>query len=157
MCGRHALAAPRSQLASRFALDHCDDHPLRYNIAPGSDIAAVRLSPTGQRVLHLLRWGLLPHWASERAIGARLINARAESLRARPSFRQSFQRRRCLMPASGFDEWQAAPADAVDALLRPYPAAELRAWPLTRRVGRASAERPDRIADCRGGDGDDPQ
>ena len=112
MCGRYALAAPRSQLASRFALDHCDDYPLRYNIAPGSEIAAVRLSPTGQRVLHLLRWGLLPHWASEPAIGARLINARAESLRARPSFRQSFQRRRCLIPAGGFYEWQAATASA---------------------------------------------
>ncbi|HAY26945.1 MAG TPA: hypothetical protein DCY47_05480 [Candidatus Accumulibacter sp.] len=84
MCGRYALAAPRSQLAWRFALAHCDVHAVRYNIAPGTDIAVVRLSPSGQRVLHLLRWGLLPHWASEAASGARLINARGESLRSRP-------------------------------------------------------------------------
>ncbi|MCB1941875.1 MAG: SOS response-associated peptidase, partial [Candidatus Accumulibacter sp.] len=115
MCGRYALEAPRSQLSRRFALDECVDFPARYNIAPASEIAVIRQSPVGERVLHLLRWGLVPHWAKDPAIGARLINARGESLSEKPAFREAFRRRRCLIPASGFYEWQrtaAAPGPA---------------------------------------------
>lgn len=112
MCGRYALEAPCSQLCRRFGLAETEsvDLPPRYNIAPGTDIAVVRQSPDGQRVLHLLRWGLLPHWAKDPRHGARLINARGESVAAKPSFRDAFRRRRCLIPASGFYEWQAASA-----------------------------------------------
>ena len=120
MCGRYALEAPRSQLSRRFALDECVDFPARYNIAPASEIAVIRQSPVGERVLHLLRWGLVPHWAKDPAIGARLINARGESLSEKPAFREAFRRRRCLIPASGFYEWQPTAAAAGPARKQPY-------------------------------------
>lgn len=110
MCGRYALDAPRSQLCRRFGLDECVELVARYNITPATDIPVVRQSPAGQRVVHLLRWGLVPHWAKDDSIGARLINARGESLAEKPAFRDAFRRRRCLIPASGFYEWRAAPA-----------------------------------------------
>lgn len=107
MCGRYALAAPHSQLSRQFALDLCAAFAARYNIAPTSEVPVVRASPTGQRTLALLRWGLLPRWAKDPAMAARLINARVESLLERPAFREAYRRRRCLIPASGFYEWQA--------------------------------------------------
>jgi putative SOS response-associated peptidase YedK len=110
MCGRYALEAPRSQLSQRFGLDECVAVTARYNIAPGTDIPVVRQSPNGQRVLHLLHWGLLPHWAKDPAIATQLINARGESVAEKPSFRDAFRQRRCLIPASGFYEWTNAPA-----------------------------------------------
>ena len=120
MCGRYALDAPRSQLSRRFSLDDCVDLVARYNIAPASEIAVIRHSPDGQRVLHLLRWGLLPHWAKDAAIGARLINARGETLSEKPAFRDAFRRRRCLIPASGFYEWQATAASSGAARKQPF-------------------------------------
>ena len=107
MCGRFALKAPKSELIDLFELASCDDYPVRYNIAPGTDIPVIRRSPEGQRVLHLLRWGLIPHWAKDPAIGARLVNARSESVADKPAFRDAFRRRRCLVPADGFYEWKA--------------------------------------------------
>ena len=73
MCGRYALDAPRSQLCRRFGLDECVELAPRYNITPATDIPVIRQSAAGQRVVHLLRWGLVPHWAKDTAIGARLI------------------------------------------------------------------------------------
>ena len=107
MCGRFALKAPPAELVTFFGLDVCADFHPRYNIPPGTDIAAIRLSPEGHRVLHLLRWGLIPHWAKDPSIGAKLNNARGESVREKPSFREAFKKRRCLIPADGFYEWQA--------------------------------------------------
>jgi len=107
MCGRFALKAPPAVLIARFGLDECPDLQLRYNIPPGTDIAAIRQSPEGGQVLHLLRWGLVPHWAKDPSIGHKLSNARAESVVEKPSFRDAFKRRRCLIPADGFYEWQA--------------------------------------------------
>lgn len=106
MCGRFALKAPSSQLATRFGLDHVVELAPRYNIAPGTDIPTIRHSPEGKRVMHLLRWGLVPHWAKDPSIGAKLSNARGETLTDKPSFRDSFKRRRCLVPADGFYEWK---------------------------------------------------
>lgn len=106
MCGRFALKAPPSELVTRFGLDECADFGPRYNIPPGTDIPAIRQSPEGKRVLHLLRWGLVPHWAKDPAIGAKLNNARGESIAEKPSFRNAFKQRRCLIPASGFYEWK---------------------------------------------------
>ncbi len=113
MCGRYALDAPRSQLCRRFSLDQCVELAPRYNIAPGSEIPVIRQSPAGLRVLHLLRWGLLPQWAKDQSLGTTLINARGESLAAKPAFRDAFRRRRCLIPASGFYEWRAAATQGV--------------------------------------------
>ena len=107
MCGRYALSQGPSTLTQTFALDACADFQARYNIAPGTDIPVVRQSPEGQRVLHLLHWGLIPHWAKEATVGTKLNNARAETLSEKPSFRDAFRKRRCLIPASGFYEWQS--------------------------------------------------
>lgn len=107
MCGRFALKAPKAELIDLFDLAACDDFPVRYNIAPGTDIPVIRRSPEGLRVLHLLRWGLIPHWAKDPTIGARLVNARSESVTEKPAFRDAFRRRRCLVPADGFYEWKA--------------------------------------------------
>ena len=110
MCGRFALAAPKAELVTHFQLDDFegdgDDFPARYNIPPGTDIAVIRLSPDGKRVLHRLRWGLIPFWSKDPSIGAKLNNARGESVHERPSFRNAFAKRRCLIPASGFYEWK---------------------------------------------------
>jgi putative SOS response-associated peptidase YedK len=79
----------------------------RYNIASTRQIAAVRNRPDGEdREFVLLRWGLIPSWAKDPSIGARMINARAETAPEKPAFRSAFRRRRCLVPASGFYEWQ---------------------------------------------------
>lgn len=107
MCGRYALKTPASELATRFGLDEVVDVAPRYNIAPGTDIPTIRHSPDGKRVLHLLRWGLVPHWAKDPSIGAKLSNARGETVAEKPSFRDAFKRRRCLVPADGFYEWKA--------------------------------------------------
>jgi putative SOS response-associated peptidase YedK len=107
MCGRFALKAPPAELISRFGLDECADFSPRYNIPPGTDIPVIRQSPEGRRVLHLLRWGLVPHWAKDQSVGAKLNNARGESVAGKPSFRDAFKRRRCLIPASGFYEWKS--------------------------------------------------
>ncbi len=110
MCGRFALAAPKAELVTYFRLDEFegdgDDFAARYNIPPGTDIAVIRQSPDGKRVLHRLRWGLIPHWAKDPSIGAKLNNARGESVDEKPSFKSAFSRRRCLIPASGFYEWK---------------------------------------------------
>jgi putative SOS response-associated peptidase YedK len=106
MCGRFALKAPPAELVTRFGLDECADFGARNNIPPGTDIPVIRQSPEGKRVLHLLRWGLVPHWARDPGIGAKLNNARGESVAEKPSFRDAFKRRRCLVPASGFYEWK---------------------------------------------------
>jgi putative SOS response-associated peptidase YedK len=106
MCGRFVLKAPPSELVTRFGLDECADFGPRYNIPPGTDIPVIRQSPEGKRVLHLLRWGLVPHWAKDPGIGTKLNNARGESVAEKPSFRDAFKRRRCLVPANGFYEWK---------------------------------------------------
>ena len=84
----------------------------RYNIAPTQFVPVVRLDAQGARALSLLYWGLIPHWAKEKSIGARMINARVETLSEKPSFRTALQRRRCLVLASGYYEWQAAAPEA---------------------------------------------
>ena len=105
MCGRFALARCPDEVTRLFDLAECADFTPRYNIAPANDIPVIRRSPTNQNVLHLLRWGLVPHWSKDPTIGSRLINARSESLTEKPSFRSAFARHRCLIPADGFYEW----------------------------------------------------
>ena len=83
----------------------------RYNVAPGQDVAIVRAAEPGPRSggghrLSMLRWGLIPAWARDPAIGSRLINARSETVAEKPAFRAAYRRRRCLVPADGFYEWQ---------------------------------------------------
>jgi putative SOS response-associated peptidase YedK len=106
VCGRFALFAPIDTLAEYFALTEATPvAPLpRYNLTPGQAVAVVR-EHEGRRRLDLLRWGLVPHWAKDAAIGRRLINARLDGVAAKPAFREAFARRRCLIAANGFYEW----------------------------------------------------
>ncbi len=107
MCGRFTLTDPDVDLAVQFNLPEVPDVHPRYNIAPTQPVAAVRLNTgSGQRELVMLRWGLIPSWAQDPEIGARMINARAETAAEKPAFRAAFRRRRCLVLADGFYEWQ---------------------------------------------------
>jgi putative SOS response-associated peptidase YedK len=107
MCGRFTLRTPTSALVEQFLLETAPELPPRFNIAPGQPVAVVR-QPAGAagRSLTLLRWGLIPSWAKDPAIGNRMINARAESAAEKPAFRTAFRRRRCLIPADGYYEWR---------------------------------------------------
>ena len=107
MCGRFTLTTDLDAvaLAALFgAQSRVRELRPRYNIAPTQPAVAV-LVERGQRVLDAFRWGLMPAWARDRSIAGRLINARAETLERRSAFRDSFARRRCLIPSDGFYEW----------------------------------------------------
>ena len=107
MCGRFALAVDLKTLIEAFGIDIAPDSlSRRYNIAPSQPVAGIRQTEDGQRELTNLRWGLIPFWAKDPAIGHKMINARAETASEKPSFRRAFQARRCLIPASGFFEWK---------------------------------------------------
>lgn len=109
MCGRYALHSHPSVIALAFGLDTVPEFAPRYNIAPGTPVLAVRAGE-GCPQPALLRWGLIPGWAKDPAIGQRLINARAETLAEKPSFRNALRRRRCIIPADGYYEWQKTAA-----------------------------------------------
>jgi putative SOS response-associated peptidase YedK len=108
MCGRFTLLVPAEELAQAFDLPAVPEVvPPRYNIAPTQPVAIVRLDrDRQQRELAYVNWGLIPSWADDPAIGNRMINARAETAAEKPAFRAAFKYRRCLVPASGFYEWQ---------------------------------------------------
>ena len=107
MCGRFTLKTPVETLAEVFELPTAPELPPRFNIAPSDAVAAVRVAgPEPVRELALLRWGLVPPWAEEPKAGSRMINARAETVATNGAFRSAFRRRRCLVPADGFYEWQ---------------------------------------------------
>lgn len=105
MCGRFAFFSPHESVVDLFAIEGVADVEPRFNIAPTQAVPAVR-SAAGSRRLSMLHWGLVPFWAKDPAIGNRMINARAESLGEKPSFRNAYKRRRCLVLASGFYEWR---------------------------------------------------
>lgn len=107
MCGRYVVAYDPETLVSGFSLTRVQPFPRRWNVAPQSHVPAVYQTRDGERVAELMRWGLVPHWARDAAIGHKLNNARAEGVFDKPSFRQAVRRRRCILPASGFYEWQA--------------------------------------------------
>lgn len=106
MCGRFAFYSPSEATAALFGVDGSIAVEPRYNIAPTQFIAAVREDEEQNRELVMLRWGLVPFWAKDPAIGNRMINARAETVAERPSYRAAFQHRRCLVLADGFYEWR---------------------------------------------------
>jgi len=104
MCGRYTLRANMRAMLDEFGLDDMPDLPLRFNIAPTTQVAVVR-----QGQLSLMRWGLVPSWAKDLKISSSLINARAGTVATKPSFRSAFKKRRCLIPADGWYEWQKLP------------------------------------------------
>ncbi len=112
MCGRFTLTQPEA-IAPAFAVMVEPLPPPRYNIAPAQPIGVVVAGEHGRsRQFRLMQWGLIPAWAKDPKPGQRLINARAETAADKPSFRAAFARRRCLIPADGFYEWQAAQTGA---------------------------------------------
>jgi putative SOS response-associated peptidase YedK len=109
MCGRYVVAYDPETLVSGFSVLRVPPFPKRWNVAPQSPVPVIYETKEGERVAELMRWGLVPSWARDPAIGHKLNNARSDGLFEKPSFRQAVRRRRCLLPASGFYEWQATP------------------------------------------------
>lgn len=110
MCGRFVQAHGSEFYADVFAVETIKSDPLpaSFNVAPTDAVYAIA-EHDGSRMLGTFRWGLIPWWAKDRRIAARNINARAETLADKPAFRDSFAKRRCIIPADGFYEWQRLP------------------------------------------------
>src|SRR4051794_3681247 len=108
MCGRFSVAVEPRLVAERFAVELPEAARQRWNVAPTQDVVTIVHGLEG-RAARLLRWGLVPHWATDAKGGAKMINARAETLRERSAFRSLLERKRCLVPADGFYEWRQDP------------------------------------------------
>lgn len=109
MCGRFVSARKRLELLEEFGVtrDRVTDEPAPdYNVAPTKRIYAVLTNKERERELRTVKWGLVPFWAKDSSGGARLINARAETVAVKPAFRRAFAKRRCLLPADGYYEWK---------------------------------------------------
>ncbi len=109
MCGRYELHTHPAVLALAFGLAYPPQIRPRYNIAPMQDVPVVRATRNGERELAQVRWGLVPRWAKDPSIGARMINARAETVTTKAAYRTAVRWHRCLIPADGFYEWTAVP------------------------------------------------
>ncbi|WP_328972163.1 SOS response-associated peptidase [Streptomyces sp. NBC_00239] len=128
MCGRYASSRAPADLAGRFeaSWDGRETLAASWNVAPTDPVWAVMERPdrdTGaiERSLRAVRWGLVPSWAKDPAVGSRMINARVETVHEKPAYRRAFAKRRCLLPADGFYEWQPVPATAgAKAYKQPY-------------------------------------
>jgi putative SOS response-associated peptidase YedK len=108
VCGRFVQASSPARLAEHFHVDEvaiADDPTPSWNVAPRAEVLAI-VDQDGTRRMGRMRWGLVPSWAESPAIGDRMINARAESVTEKAAFRHAFERRRCIIPADGFYEWQ---------------------------------------------------
>ena len=108
MCGRYTVRHPQRLDLSLLGIDDLPPMTPRFNIAPGQNVLVVR-EVAGERTAGWARWGLIPSWAKDPAIGDRLANARGETLAEKPSFRSAWKARRTLMPADGLYEWQKVP------------------------------------------------
>ena len=109
MCGRYVRKTTRREIAAWFAAEDAEgvEWGASYNVAPQTFQPVVRLNrETGQREIVLMRWGLIPYWSKDAKIGYSTINAKAETVATAPAFRDAFRRRRCLVPADAFYEWQ---------------------------------------------------
>jgi putative SOS response-associated peptidase YedK len=112
MCGRFTLRTSLNFLTEHFLFRVSPDIslPQKYNIAPTHSVATLT-APHGQRQLHWMHWGLIPSWSKDSSRASRMINARSETLHEKPSFRQAFQKRRCLILADGYYEWRSSGTD----------------------------------------------
>jgi putative SOS response-associated peptidase YedK len=121
MCGRYTSTSSPAELAEVFKVDEVkvEQLPIRYNVAPTQDVYAVaerRPREEGDKVrrqLGAFRWGLVPSWAKELSVGSRMINARAEGIATKAAYKRALIRRRCIVPADGFYEWQVRGADGA--------------------------------------------
>src|SRR5215831_15988983 len=103
MCGRFTLD-PTTKLYERFDIQNRLEIKARYNIAPSQDVPVIVHNSPNRLVM--MRWGLIPHWAKDENIGYRMINAKAETITEKPSFKNLLPSKRCIVPASGYYEWQ---------------------------------------------------
>jgi putative SOS response-associated peptidase YedK len=107
MCGRYTLSKTPEEVAKAFSLSEAPIFPSRYNIAPSQPVGVIiQGRDSGKREFRLMQWGLIPSWVKDPSTFANLINARAETITEKPSFRVAYKYRRCLIPADGFYEWQ---------------------------------------------------
>ncbi|WP_119678126.1 SOS response-associated peptidase [Indioceanicola profundi] len=127
MCGRFVLASPVAEIGRVFGVAERPNLEARWNVAPTQTIATIRARSAGEdgeaaeggRQLVPMRWGLVPFWAKDAGIGSKMINARADTLAEKPAFREAFRRRRVLIPADGFYEWQAVGGKKQPYYIRP--------------------------------------
>jgi putative SOS response-associated peptidase YedK len=109
MCGRYTLRTDLREIAKHFGVTEVPSMTPRYNISPTQEVAIIKVTDEAQgREMDLYRWGLIPSWAKDPSIGSKMINARAETVAEKPSFREAFKHRRGLIPADGFYEWARA-------------------------------------------------
>jgi putative SOS response-associated peptidase YedK len=106
MCGRFNLTAPPEQVIKTFGLHRLPRYETSYNIPPGRKILTIVQLDDGSHKAVYLHWGLIPHWSKDNKFSHQLINARAETLAEKPAFKSAYRQRRCLIPATGFYEWQ---------------------------------------------------
>jgi putative SOS response-associated peptidase YedK len=116
MCGRYVSVSSPTILAERFAVEtvRVTEKEPDYNVTPRADVPVVAVS-RGERTLDLVRWGLVPSWAKDLSIGDKLINARADTVATKPAYKRAFVKRRCIIPADGFYEWQKLDAKEKQA------------------------------------------
>lgn len=139
MCGRYADFLEIQDLVDAFNLmnpGETPDHEPRFNVAPTQLVRVVRQGTDGA-LLDSARWGLVPSWAKDPSVGVRMINARLEGVQEKPSFRTAFAKRRCIVPASGYYEWQAGASGKVPHFIHAADA------PLLAMAGLLEAWRPD--------------
>jgi len=118
VCGRFTQERPVADLADLFEAELLVEDPgARFNVAP-TDVVPVVVQHAGRRAITAYRWGLVPSWATDVRVGSRMINARAETVGSSPSFRDSFRRRRCIVPADAFYEWERAGGRARPFMIR---------------------------------------
>ncbi len=122
MCGRYFLDTLPELLAEQFRMHKYPVYPVSYNIAPTQPTLILRRHGDEDEWAWV-RWGLVPHWAKDLGIGARMINARGETVAEKPAFRAAFRHRRCIVPASGFYEWRAQPGGKQPFAIVPTDAA----------------------------------
>src|SRR6476646_3440331 len=121
MCGRVIQKTPLGEIRVLFeTMNAVPNSAPNYNGAPTQQLPVVRLDEEGRRSLDLLRWGLIPFWAKDPAIGMRCINAMAETVATKPAFRDAFRRRRCLVPVDFFYEWQKTGGGKESGGKQPY-------------------------------------
>jgi len=120
MCGRYNIITDAQALYDAYQVeaDIVEGRLARYNVAPATDQLVI-VAEGGRCAARWHRWGLIPHWAKDAAVGYKTINARGETVAAKPAFRAALRQRRCLVPASGFYEWQVQGAGKQPYLIRP--------------------------------------
>ena len=128
MCSRYFLDADGNVIAYTFTVPVTVGIRKRFNIAPTQEAPVVRVARDGGRELASLRWGLVPFWAKDLKVGTRMINARSDGVETKPAFREALRQRRCIVPATGFFEWQDTPGGRKQPHAITLPGQELLAF-----------------------------